>query len=59
MPGVGKFCLHCGKCSIQPTCDLLVAYSGLSATAVEMRLPAKDGCSMGKSIFFTNGGSWS
>ncbi len=59
MPGVGKFSFHCSKRSIQSTCDLLVAYTWLSATAIEMRLPAKDGGSMSESIFFTNGGSWS
>ena len=57
MPGVGKFSFHCSKRSIQSTCDLLITYTGLSATAIEMRLPAKDGCSMSESIFFTNGGS--
>lgn len=59
MPGLGKFSFHCSKRSIQSTCDLLIAYTGLSATAIEMRLPAKDGCPMGQSIFLTNGGSWS
>ena len=57
MPGVGKFSFHCSKRSIQSTSNFLVAYAGLSATAIEMRLPAKDGCSMSESIFFTNGGS--
>ncbi len=52
-----KFSFHCGKRSIQSTSNFLVAYTGLPATAIEMRLPAKDGCSMSESIFFTNGGS--
>ncbi len=59
MPGLGKFSFHRSKRSIQSTYDLLIAYAGLSTTVIDMRLPAKDGCPMGKSIFFTNGGSWS
>ncbi len=57
MPGLGKFSFHCSKRSIQSTCDLLITYAGLSATAIEMRLPAIDGCPMSESIFLTNGGS--
>ena len=57
MPGVRKFSFHCSKRSIQSTYYLLITYTGLPATAIDMRLPAKDGCSMSKSIFFTNGGS--
>jgi len=59
MPGVGKFCLHRGQRAIESVSNLLVAYAGLSAAAIEMCLPAKDGCSMGESIFFANDGSWS
>jgi len=57
MPCLGKFSFHCGKRSIQSVPNLLIAYAGLSATAIEMRLPAKNGGPMSESIFFTNGGS--
>ncbi len=57
MPGLGKFSFHGSKRSIESVPNLLITYAGLSATAIEMRLPAKDGGSMSESIFFTNGGS--
>ena len=57
MPGVGKYSFHCSKRSIQSACDLLITYTGLPATAIEMRLPAKDGRPMSQSIFFTNNSS--